>query len=442
MSQTAYAMERSRLSGWAAERLGIPSGQLTRAAIERSQLEQLNASIDWMRTRSAFYRPLLMHLPSPAFESLDAVQSLPLTTVNDLAQNPNRFLCTSQDRIQRIVTLPTSGTVRAKRIFFTAEDLERTAEYFAHGVLGIAKPGETMAIALPGMREESVGLQLAHGIARSGIRAVLVDPASSPYELLDAIEDAKAASVIGLPVHMVSLAYATEQRRSKVFRNLRSILLCSDHVSASMVAAIRARFGGEVFEHFGMTETGLGFGIDCDAHAGYHFRELDFLAEIVDPATGEQLPDGHGGELVLTTLTRRGMPLLRYRTGDLSSLTHAVCGCGSAIARLQRIYGRIENQVCLGRCGSISLSELDEVLFAVPGVMDFGVQRTERELRLQITVSAGYAAVAQQAEQALESIPAIRAGRSTGEILLIVTTSTTGMVHRTAKRRIEVIDHP
>jgi phenylacetate-coenzyme A ligase PaaK-like adenylate-forming protein len=86
-----------------------------------------------------------MHLPSPAFESLDAVQSLPFTTVNDLAQNPNRFLCTSQDRIQRIVTLPTSGTVRAKRIFFTAEDLERTAEYFAHGVMGVAKPGESRA---------------------------------------------------------------------------------------------------------------------------------------------------------------------------------------------------------------------------------------------------------------------------------------------------------
>ncbi|MDR3725356.1 MAG: AMP-binding protein [Terracidiphilus sp.] len=442
MSQIACAMETSRLNGWAAERLGIPAEQLTRAAIERSQLEQLNASIDWMRARSAFYRPLLMHLPSPAFESLDTVQSLPFTTVNDLAQNPNRFLCTSQDRIQRIVTLPTSGTVCAKRIFFTAEDLERTAEYFAHGVLGVAEPGETMAIALPGLREESVGQQLAKGISRSRIRAVLVNPDANPYELLDAIERTEAASVIGLPVQMVSLAYAAEQRRSEVFRNLRSILLCSDHVSASMVTAIRARFSGEVFEHYGMTETGLGFGIDCHAHAGYHFRELDFLVEIIDPATGERLPDGYAGEVVLTTLTRRGMPLLRYRTGDLSSMTHAVCACGSSIARLQRISGRIENQVCLGRCGSVSLSELDEVLFAIPGIMDFSVQLAGAEMRLQIAVAAGYPAVEQKTEQALQSIPAIRTGCSTGEIMTIVTTGTTRILHRTAKRSIEVVDHP
>jgi len=442
MNQITCAIEASRLSGWAAERLGIPEERLTRAEIERYQLEQLNAGIGWMRARSAFYRPRLMHLPSPAFDSLDAVQSLPFTTVNDLAQNPNRFLCTSQDRIQRIVTLPTSGTVRAKRIFFTAGDLERTAEYFAHGVLGVAEPGETMAIALPGMREESVGQQLAHGIERSGIRAVLVDPASSPNELLDAIEDVKAASVIGLPVQMVSLAYAAEQRRSEVFRNLRSILLCSDHVSASMIAAIRARFSGEVFEHYGMTETGLGFGIDCHAHAGYHFRELDFLVEIADPATGELLPDGHAGEVVLTTLTRRGMPLLRYRTGDLSSLTHAVCACGSPVARLQRIQGRIENRVSPGRRGPVSLSELDEVLFAIPGVMDFGVQVRKAEMRLEIAVAAGYPAVAQMAKQALQSIPAMRTGCSTGDILPIVTTCTTPILQRTAKRCIEVVDRP
>ncbi len=92
-------------------------------------------------------------------------------------------------------------------------------------------------------------------------------------------------------------------------------------------------WGTEIFDHYGMTETGLGGAVECQAHEGMHIRENDLYFETLD-ARGQRLPDGHEGELVVTTLTRRGMPFIRYRTGDRGVITAKVCACGSRIRRI------------------------------------------------------------------------------------------------------------
>ena len=114
------------------------------------------------------------------------------------------------------------------------------------------------------------------------------------------------------------------------------MLLSSDHVAESLARSLAVAWGAEVFRHWGMTETGYGGAVDCDFHCGCHLREDELLVEVVDPEIGAPAPAGAVGEIVVSTLRRRGAPLLRYRTGDLARLIDEPCRadrrCGDSTA--------------------------------------------------------------------------------------------------------------
>ena len=123
--------------------------------------------------------------------------------------------------------------------------------------------------------------------------------------------------------------------------NLRAVLSSAEPLPDDVRGALAARWGCAVFDHYGLTETGYGGGVECPSHDGYHLREADLYWEVIDPFSGEPVPDGTPGEVVFTTLTRRAMPLIRYRTGDLASMLPGPCACGSPLRRLSRIRGRL-----------------------------------------------------------------------------------------------------
>ena len=125
-----------------------------------------------------------------------------------------------------------------------------------------------------------------------------------------------------------------------------------------------------------MTETGLGGGVECAVRDGYHLREADLLFEIVDPESGRPVPDGEFGEVVFTTLTRRGMPLVRYRTGDRSCFLTAPCPCGTVLRRLGRVTGRISGAFLLQDGQRVSIEQLDELVYADPAVLAYAAALT------------------------------------------------------------------
>lgn len=377
MSAFAPAICQTPLHNWIADKFGIRSVALSRERIIAEQLRLLNETVSWARQRSAFYRERLAHRSPAPLESIEGIRDLPFTTAADLAREAGRLVCVSQDEIRRVVTLETSGTSGSpKRVFFTDADLELALDFFENGVSAVAARGERMVIALPADREGSVGRLLASGIARAGVIPVPCGLFTDPARVLGLLEDHRPAAIIGLPIQMLSLACAAEATNGSAFRDLRSIVLCSDHVASSLVRTLRRRTGASIFEHYGMTEMGLGGGIDCEAHAGYHLRECDFLFEIVEPSSGTPLPDGMEGEIVFTTLTRHGMPLIRYRTGDLSRFLPTPCPCGTVLRRLERVCNRIDSAISLGSAGAVTQAALDEALFAVAGIADFAATMT------------------------------------------------------------------
>ena len=119
-----------------------------------------------------------------------------------------------------------------------------------------------------------------------------------------------------------------------------------------------------------MTEMGLGGGVDCRVRADYHLREADLLFEIIDPDSGMVVPEGERGEVVFTTLTRSAMPLVRYRTGDISRFVPGDCPCGTALRRMAHVDGRLGSGARVGK-GLVSQKDMDECLLGLPGVVDF-----------------------------------------------------------------------
>lgn len=418
------AIPKTPLDEWIRRQVGCPGG-LTRTDVEEHQLHRLRRTVAWARGRSSFYREHLRHLPQEPIGTLMDLERLPFTTSGDVAEQGLRLLCVSQGDIARITTLPTSGTTGApKRLFFTADDLEGTTDFFHHGMSTLVEPGQRVLILMPGERPGSVGDLLVKGLARMGVEGIVHGFVRDPEFSLREMEAHAADALVGLPVQVLALARQGE-RTGLPTRPPRSVLLSADYTSDAVVRAIEAAWGCRVFTHYGMTEMGLGGGVQCESFAGYHLREADLYVEIVDPDTGRSLPEGERGEVVFTTLTRTGMPLLRYRTGDLSRFLPEPCACGTSLRSLERVRGRVGGGADLKPFGHLQLPDLDEVLFSLHPVIDFSATLTDESgadrLRLVVQFLAGSdPSATSRVEAALLTIPALADAHAAGRLMLSV----------------------
>ena len=350
------------LDEWIKEKTGAQD----RVSLLSYQLEKFRETLAYAKKNSRIYREYFKNIEPDNIKTLDDVAQVPFTTADMLADSPMDLLCVSPDAINRIVTLPTSGTTGpSKRVFFTADDQELTLDFFHRGMSLLAREGDRVMIFLPGETEGGVGDLLRRGLERLGCEGILYGPIMDYRAALQAIVESGCACVVGLPAQLFALSRIGPEIR------LKSALLCSDYVSETVRRALENTWKCDVYGHYGMTETGLGGGLECSARAGYHMREADLLFEIADPATGFPAKDGESGEIVFTTLTRVGMPLIRYRTDDISRVIPEPCPCGSILRRFERVSGRIRDAIRLGNGLTLTMPMLDEIVFSAPGVIGY-----------------------------------------------------------------------
>ncbi len=415
---------RSPLDAWAAYKTGAGSAGLSRELLEAYQLNRLRAAIRLAYTASPFYGQLLAGVAETGLDSLTDLQRYPFTTAEDIRRHGPRFLCVSQSDIGHVVTLASSGTTGpAKRLYFTPEDQEATVSFFRSGMVSLTAPRDRVLILLPGGRPGGVGDLLLTALKQSGAEPIPHGAVGDLSAALAVMAREQADSVVGIPAQVLALARWADYSGIKIA--VKSVLLSTDHVPRAVIRELKRLWGCEVFEHYGMTEMGLGGGTDCAAHAGYHLHEADFYFEIVDSVSGEPLPAGEKGEVVVTTLTRRGMPLIRYRTGDISRFVPEPCPCGSALKRLAPITRRVGRYVSLGEFGRFTLADLDEAIFAVRRVLDFtaAVDSFANAGELAISVSAAGQPAGDGGRDiydALESVPAVALARRAGKLKVAV----------------------
>jgi phenylacetate-coenzyme A ligase PaaK-like adenylate-forming protein len=447
------APARTPLDDWIRAKIDRPQGAaLTQDALETHQLAKLRETVAYVRARSPFYRQRLKTLPDGFPASLDNLARVPFTTADDIRADPMRFLCVSQSRVARIVTLQTSGTTdRPKRLFFTEGDLELTIEFFHHGMSGLVKPDWRVLILMPGKLPGSVGDLLVKGLARMNVDGIVHGLATNLEAAIQEMIDKEIDSLVGLPVQVLGLARHPAAARIPAGR-IQSVLLSADYVPDAVTAVIGGIWHCPVFAHYGMTEMGLGGGVECAARDGYHLREADLLFEIVHPDTGEPIVDDAPGEVVFTTLTRRAMPLIRYRTGDLAAWKTTPCPCGSAIRRMGKVMGRREGERKLDAGTPIRLPRLDEAVFAVDGVLDYQaeIRRSNGPSQLWIILRAVSPAVGEAVRRALVDLPEVSGLEKRGRLKVMTATgdgpasapATTAIKRRILDRRSESGGHP
>ena len=349
---------------------------LARSVIEHYQGDRLRRLIDFCREHSPFYRQKFADAGIGRITGIEDLTGLPLTSETELRNHGSAMVCVSQDAVARIITIHSSGTTgMPKRLFFTDEDLERTLDFFHQGMQSLVSPGQRVAILLPGATPDSTGHLLAQALERMRVSSDILGLVDDPAQAARRLSESRPDVLVGFPVQILAIARMAAAMALPL-GTIRSVLLCSDYIPESLCTRLRELLACEIFTHYGTVETGLGGGVDCGAHRGAHLREADLLFEIIDPYTTQPLADGTWGEIVFTTLTRTGMPLVRYRTGDLGCLLPGTCPCGSHIRRLDKVLGRINQIRTLQNGEQLALSTLDEMLFPVPGLLDFGAVLT------------------------------------------------------------------
>jgi phenylacetate-coenzyme A ligase PaaK-like adenylate-forming protein len=334
-------LTQTPLDAWLAARMGLPelSAATTTAAVavEAWQMAELRRTLAWARAASPFHAARLAHVGLDALRAYADLAPLPRMEASDLAA-PG-LLALSQDEVARMVTLPTSGTSGpAKRLLFAEADLARTREFFAIGMSTLCGPGDVVLVLLPGRREHGVADLLSRALPEIGARAVLPPEEWTPEALPELVAAQGVTCLVAAPAQLSRLL----ELPAGAFRGrLRTLLSSAEPLPSSLRARLEAAWGCAVFDHWGMTETGYGGGVECSARAGYHLREADLLVEVADPATGAPLPPGATGEILVTTLGMRAMPLVRYRTGDAGTLLPGPCPCGGPLRRLGPVPGRL-----------------------------------------------------------------------------------------------------
>ncbi|MGD9246495.1 MAG: AMP-binding protein [Desulfobacteraceae bacterium] len=338
-------MVHTPLEAWVKTKIGLPERrELNLQDLWDYQLEKLRSTLDYVKSNSPFYRRRLHAYCTGAMQSLQDLARWPLTTADDLRKDPLAFLCVSQSAVERVVTLPTRcAAEQPKRLFFSAADLELAVDFFHHGFSAGVAPEQRMLILMPCRSPNSAGDLLSKGVARLPAHPVGHGPVDSPEVVVEALLRHDIDCLVGVPSEMAALgryAGAAGIRPGQI----RSIWLGTQNTRRSLAGEIERSWGCPVFQHYGAAEMCPGGGVQCTARDGFHLREADLYIEIVDPRTARPVVEGGFGEVVMTTLTREAMPLIRYRTGHYAAIMTTPCPCGSRLRRMTTLTSPIKGE--------------------------------------------------------------------------------------------------
>ncbi|MHB8469924.1 MAG: phenylacetate--CoA ligase family protein [Gaiellaceae bacterium] len=322
-----------------------------------------------------------------------------------------------------------SGTHgRPTLVAYTRADVELWADCCARAIAAAGgEPGTIVHVAY-GYGLFTGGLGLHYGAERLGCTVVPASGGNTPRQA-QLLADLKAEILCCTPSYALAIADHVDDRTALA---LRAGVFGAEPWTEGLRAAVEDALGLVALDIYGLSEiVGPGVSAECaEGRDGAHVNEDHFLVEVVDPQTGEPLPDGEAGELVFTTLTKEALPFLRYRTGDLASVTREPCPCGRTLARMSRVVGRTDDMLVI-RGVNVFPSEIERVLLGFAELAphyQLVVDRPGRldELTVQVEGNAEPAAVQVALERALglgAAVEVVGAGgvpRSEGKALRVI----------------------
>ena len=320
-----------------------------RERLRALQTDRLRALIAYVKERVPLYRQRLRDAEPEDIATLDDLRGLPFTRKDDLRDTyPFGMFAVPRDEVIRIHA--SSGTTgKLTVVGYTAADVDLFARVNARCLaMAGAGPGMTLHNAY-GYGLFTGGLGLHAGGERLGMAVVPVSGGLTERQLM-LIEDFRPDVISCTPSYALTLAQAFAERGVAPEQiSLSRAVLGAEPWTAEMRREVDAGLGVVSTNIYGLSEV-IGPGVSCECveeRAGMHVNEDHFLPEIVDPETGEPVADGAEGVLVFTTLTKEALPLIRYWTGDITSLSSEPCACGRTLARMGRITGRADDMLII-----------------------------------------------------------------------------------------------
>lgn len=325
------------------------------------QFSLLTKQLSNLKERSPFYAAKFADFNMADIKTQADFEALPFSEKADLREAyPLGIQAVPDEEVVRIHS--SSGTTGTPVIIpYTQQDVEDWACMFArcYETAGITNLDRIQITPGYGLWTAGIGFQL--GAERLGAMAIPMGPGNTEKQL-KMMQDLKSTVITATSSYALLLAEEINKRGLRDALYLKKGVIGSERWGEKMRSRIENELGIEIYDIYGLTEIyGPGIGISCDEHAGMHVWSDYIYIEIIDPKTGEVLPDGEVGELVLTTLRKQGAPLIRYRTHDLTRIIPGQCACGCPHPRIDTLVGRTDDMVKVKGCNMFP-AQIEEVI--------------------------------------------------------------------------------
>jgi len=340
---------------------------MSREELRALQLERLKTMVTRIYHDVPFYRNEFQKLGivPEDIKTLEDLSKLPFTTKTDLRDNyPYGMFAVPLSQIVRVHA--SSGTTGKPTVVgYTRNDITTWSEIVARSMVAAGANEHSVAQISYGYGLFTGGLGLHYGAERLGVSVIPMSGGNTDKQLM-LMKDFGATMLCCTPSYAVFLAEAMEERGIKKEElSLKTGIFGAEPWSENMRKTIEQKLNIKAYDIYGLSEImGPGVAIECECQNGLHIWEDHFIPEIIDPVTLQPLPYGEKGELVFTTLTKEGLPILRYRTKDISRLIPEQCECGRVHIRMERVSGRTDDMLII-RGVNVFPTQVESVLLEI-----------------------------------------------------------------------------
>jgi phenylacetate-CoA ligase len=354
---------------------------MDRERLEALQLERFKKTVKRAQ-KSVYYDRMYRRigLDADLVRSLDDIRNFPFTTKDDLREHwPYGFIAVPKDELIRMHA--SSGTTgRAIVVFHTAADVQAWTDVLARCVYmaGMRKTDVFQNMMTYGLFTGGLGF---HYAAEKVGALVIPSGAGNSKRQIQLMRDFDTTAIHIIPSYALHLSKVFEELKVDPVRDtkLRIAFIGAEPHSERMRKKIEEYYGFKAYNSYGLSEmNGPGVSFECPYQDGMHIWEDHYFVEIIDPQTLKPVSDGEDGELVMTTLLRDGMPIIRYRTKDLTRIIPGTCACGRTHRRIERIKGRTDDMMIIKGVNIFPI-QIEKRLMEIPGVGNNFVIILERE---------------------------------------------------------------
>ena len=355
--------------------------------IEQIQLEGLKKTVVRVYENVPFYKDLFdkAGFDPYAVETLEDLKKAPFTTKQDLRDNYpyNMFAVPMKDVREIHMSSGTTGIATVGG--YTEHDLDFWGDCFARGIEYADGDENDICQVCYGYGLFTGGLGAHYGGIKAGCTTIPMSAGNTERQIR-VLREMGSTIICCTPsyaMHIADTAIAMGIDPAKEF-HLRAGIHGAEAFSDNFRAELERKLNYKVLDVYGLTETmGPGVAIECLEQNGLHVAEDHFIAEIIDPETGEVLPDGQWGELVLTTVDREATPVVRYRTRDITRIIPGECACGRTHRRIDRLHGRTDDMLII-RGVNVFPSQIEDVMETFPQVSSWYQIELTRNMGLDV----------------------------------------------------------